>query len=125
MNVKKIVSSVVTVIALLTLVPALSFADKKILSGDEIKALITGKTVFVTRQNDGAQWKVYYTADGKTLSSESGAGTWEVKDGKHCNSGVKLKCAQVTDLGDGTYARLKPNGDVAVTWTKIVDGKDI
>lgn len=95
------------------------------LSGDEIKALITGKTVYVTHKANGNQWKTYFAADGTTAASNSDGGRWEIKDGKHCNTGVKLVCAKVADLGDGIYARLKPNGDIAVVWTKIVDGKDL
>lgn len=55
---------------------------------------MTGKTVSVTRKMDGAQWKTYFGADGKTLMSDNKVGTWEVNsNGQHYNSGVKLKCA--------------------------------
>ena len=100
----------------------------KTLSGDEVKALITDKTVNVTRVKDGAQWKAYFGADGTSITSGavSGESTWHVDgEGRHCNEGVKLKCAAVVDKGDGTYARVKPDGSPAVLWTEIVDGKNL
>lgn len=116
----------VTTMVSLGLATGLAFADQRVLTSDEIKALISDKTVHVTRKHDGAQWKIFFGADGKSLSSDTGEGTWEVSgSGEHCNSGIKLKCAKVVDNGDGTYSRLKPNGDVAVTWTKIVAGKEM
>ena len=98
------------------------------LTGDQVKALITDKTVTVERVKDGATWKVYFAADGTSSSAGdvSGDSKWYVDgDGRHCNEGVKLKCAPVVDNGDGTYARLKPNGSPAVVWTEIVDGKNL
>jgi len=99
----------------------------KTLSADEVKKLISDKTVHVTRKHDGKQWKIYFAADGKGYqSADSAAGTWEVKEnGEHCVTWAKLKCAKVADLGGGQYARLNGNGDVAVTWTKIEDGKKL
>ncbi len=126
MRIGKGVLGVVAVWAVLMLAPGLSFADNKVLNGDEIKALITGKTVHVTRKNDGAQWKIFFDVNGKAISSQSGEGTWDINgSNEHCNSGVNLNCAKISDNGDGTYSRLKPNGDIAVIWTKIVNGKDM
>jgi len=99
----------------------------RILSGDEVKALITDKTVYVTRESDGAQWKAYFFADGSAYLDVNNMEKvpWYIDEkGRHCNTGVPLVCAPIQDNGDGTYSRLKPNGDVAVTWTKIVGGKE-
>lgn len=106
---------------------ATSALASKTLSADDVKKLITDKTVHVTRKHDGKQWKIYFAADGKGYETAGDvAGTWEVKDsGEHCVTWAPLKCAKVADLGNGTYARLKGNGDVAVTWTKIEDGKHL
>ncbi len=106
---------------------ASSAIANKTLSADEVKKLITGKTVHVTRKHDGKQWKLYFAPDGKGYqTADSAAGTWEIKDnGEHCASWATLKCAKIADLGNSQYARLKPNGDVAVTWTKIEDGKKL
>jgi hypothetical protein len=100
---------------------------ERILSGDEVKELITDKTVYVTRHRDGKQWKAYFFADGSAFLDvkDMKKDTWHIdKKGRHCNTGVRLVCAPIQDNGDGTYSRLKPNGKKAVTWTKIVDGKD-
>lgn len=98
----------------------------KTLSGDEVKALISGKTVHVTNNATGKKWKSHFAADGSaSLSNSTDVQTWHVDDkGQHCNSGVPLVCAPIVDNGDGTYSRMKPNGTVAVTWTRIVNGKD-
>lgn len=99
-----------------------------VLSSDELKALISDKTVAVTRARDGAQWKVYFAADGSQVSRGAinrESRWWIDEDGRHCNAGVRLKCAQVVDKGDGTYARIKRNGEPAVIWTSIVDGRQL
>lgn len=97
----------------------------KILSGDEVKSLITGKTISVTHGASGAKWKAYFAADGSAaLDNSANQESWHIDDkGRHCNTGVPLVCAPISDNGDGTYSRLKQNGDVAVIWTKIEDGK--
>lgn len=103
-----------------------SFADQKIVGADALKALMSGKTVSVIHNNSGREWKMYFSPEGKSIRDNGDEGAWEVNSsGQHCNTGVKLKCAKVADLGDGTYARLKPSGDIAVTWTKIEDGKHL
>ncbi len=95
-----------------------------VLSGDEIKALITNKTIQVTVIANGSQWRQFYADDGSSLRHPSGEkSTWSVENGKHCNSSAQLLCAAIKKNDDGTYSRLKENGDPAVTWTNIVDGK--
>jgi hypothetical protein len=94
----------------------------KVLSGDEIKALITHKTVSVSAGSN--QWRQYFAADGTSLRDNGENSTWYVERDKHCNTAAQLLCAAIRDNGDGTYARLKANGDPAVIWTSIVDGKD-
>lgn len=123
---KKHIFSNLSLLLVLMIAPGVSGADQKIVSGDALKSLISGKTVSVTHKMSGKQWKMFFAADGKSTRDTGEEGTWEINDkGEHCNTGVKLKCAKVADLGDGTYARLKPNGSVAVTWTKIEDGKKL
>lgn len=96
-----------------------SMAGDRILSADEVKKLISGNTVRVTLVSNGDQWSIFFAPDGKGYESKDQArGTWEVKDnGEHCASWAKLKCAKVADIGGGKYARLKPDGEQAVTWT--------
>lgn len=95
----------------------------KVLSGDEIKALITHKTVLVVKTSS-SQWRQYFAADGTSNRDNGEKSTWYIENDKHCNTATPLLCAAIRDNGDGTYSRLQSNGDVAVTWTKIVDGKD-
>lgn len=96
---------------------------EKLLGGDEIKALITGKTVYASMGGNG-EWRQFFAPDGTSARDTGETSDWSVEGDKHCNSGVNLRCAAIRDNGDGTYARLKPNGSPAVTWTKIVNGKD-
>lgn len=96
---------------------------EKMLSGDEIKALVTGKTVDVSLSSS-SQWRQYFAADGSSARDNGEVSDWSVEGDKHCNSVAALRCAAIRDNGDGTYARLKPDGSPAVTWTKITDGKD-
>lgn len=98
---------------------------QKMLDGDEVKKLIAGKTVHITHAKSGKQWRSYFAEDGKAFLDNSGQEeSWEIDDkGRHCNTGVPLMCAKIRDNGDGTYSRMKPNGEAAVTWTKIEDGK--
>lgn len=102
-------------------------AGGKKLSGDEIKALITGKTVSVTRKKDGKQWKMFFGADGKAFEEAGSAkGDWKVDGNTQCSMWVngKAKCATIVDLGGGKYART--NGDkVFVTWDAFADGKQL
>ena len=95
----------------------------KVLSGDEIRALITHKTVAVSAGSK--QWRQYFAADGSSARDNGQNSTWSVEGDKHCNTAAAaFPCAPIRDNGDGTYARLKPDGDPSVTWSKIVDGKD-
>ncbi len=98
------------------------------LTGDQIKALISGKTLYVSNPKKGDSWKMYHGADGKSVDTRGGEGGWSISDkGEHCNDLAKapgFKCAKVVDKGDGTYERVSDDGKLKVVWTKIVDGKD-
>jgi len=97
---------------------------EKILSGDEIKALISGKTVY-TSMSSSSHWRQYFAADGSSARDNGEISDWSVEGDMHCNTAAtSLRCAAIRDNGDGTYARLRPNGSPAVTWTKIIDGKE-
>lgn len=109
-------------VALFFLLVQASHASR-VLNGDEIKALITNKTVLVS--TGSKQWHQHFAADGSSARDNGETSTWSVEGDKHCNTAsVKFPCAPIRDNGDGSYARIKDNGDVIVTWTKIVDGKD-
>lgn len=98
---------------------------EKMLSGDEIKALITGKTVYVVVPNSSTNWRQYYAADGSSARDNGQTSTWQVEGDIHCNTAAKNNpCLPIRDNGNGTYDRMKSDGSPAVTWTKIIDGKE-
>lgn len=111
-----------TVFSLLFSISQVCHAEKT-LSGDEIKTLLTGKTVYVT-VNSSTQWRQYFAADGGSARDNGETSDWTVEGDKHCNTASATRCAAIRDNGDGTYARLKPNGSPLVIWTKLVNGKD-
>jgi hypothetical protein len=98
------------------------YASKK-MSGDEIKALLTNKTVSVALVGKNIKWRQYFGPDGKSNRDNGETSEWSVEGDKHCNTAAMLKCAAVVDNGDGTYSRMKPNGEATVKWTNIVEGK--
>ena len=125
----KIKSILVTVLFMLGV--SMQAQAGKVLSPDELKALITGKTVHAKHEKKGFNFSVYFNADGSAVRKWKGdkiqEGKWFFKDNLHCiNVGGGDKCATMEDNGDGTYKRLK-GGDSSkhfISWTKIVDGKD-
>lgn len=92
-----------------------------------VKALITGKTV-LGQGPEGGQQKNYFAPDGKTVrqvGAEIIEGNWGVRpNGMQCVQGMPGACGRIVPNGDGTYNRVMPDGRVAITWIKIVDGKD-
>lgn len=102
------------------------------LSADEIKTLIIGKTIHAKHLKKGFNFSAYFAKDGSMIRKWKNG---KLQDGKyffkgdlHCiNMGGNDKCGAMEDNGDGTYKRLK-NGNKDkhfITWTKIVEGKDL
>ena len=119
-------NKITTAFAGFTLMFTLSQASQaeKMLSGDEIKALVSNKTVTVIYSSSN-QWRQYFAADGSSIRENGETSTWNTEGDNHCNTAsAKFPCAPVRDNGDGTYSRLKSDGSPIVTWTKFVDGKD-
>lgn len=103
----------------------------EVMTGKEIKTLITGKTVQAEHLKKGFTFTVYFAADGSAIRKKNGDnidGTYTIKDNKHCvNFGNGDKCATILPNGGGTYIRLK-NGNSNkgfIKWSKIVDGKHL
>ena len=115
--------------AFLLLAGTLSFAaiSGDLLSADEVKKLITDKTVHVTVNDNGQQMKFYFAPDGRGYETGNRViGMWEVRDnGEHCASWSALKCARIENLGNGQYGRLNPAGKAVLTWTKFEDGNKL
>jgi len=109
-------------------VVALPVQSDETLSGDQLKELITGKTLHVTNPKKGDSWHMYHAADGKSSDNRGRSGTWKISEkGEHCNDlakNPKFKCAKVYRKSDGTYERVSADGSIKVIWTKIVNGKD-
>ena len=104
----------------------------KVLSPDELKALITGKTVHAKHEKKGFTFSVYFNADGSAVrkwkNDKMQDGKWFFDGSLHCiNVGGGDKCGSIEDNGDGTYKRLKGGNSNKhfITWTKIVDGNDL
>jgi len=123
--------SIITAVVVICAVSFQAHAGK-IVSPDGIKALVTGKTVHAKHEKKGFTFSVYFNADGSAIrkwkNDKIQEGKWFFDGGLHCiNVGGGDKCASIEDNGDGTYKRLKGgNSDKhLITWTKIVDGKDL
>lgn len=102
-----------------------SHAGSKKLSADEIKALITDKTVSVVRKKDGKKWKMFFGSDGKAWQGANAPkGEWSLKGNKQCSHWVNgpARCAEIHDLGGGEYGR-KLGKKLFVTWTAFAEGK--
>ena len=120
---KKIAVAVAGFAMLFTLAQA-SHAEK-MLSGDDIKALITNKTIDVSLPNGSKKWRQYYAADGSSARDNGQKSEWNIDGDKHCNTAATdYPCVGIRDNGDGTYSRVKDNGGAVVNWTKFVEGKD-
>lgn len=109
---------------------SISAAAGDTLSADEVKKLIADKTVQVTNNVTGKQFKIFFAQDGKGYDGPNKIiGTWEVKaTGEQCTSWAppKYTCAKITNLGNGQYGRVDPDGKgVAATWSKIEDGNKL
>ena len=78
------IATTLTVFSLLFSISQVCHAEK-MLSGDEIKALLTGKTIYVT-PNGSTQWRQYFAADGTSARDNGEISDWTVEGDKHCNT---------------------------------------
>ena len=120
----------VTIVLMLMLGISFQANAGNVLSADEIKTLIAGKTVHAKHEKKGFTFSVYFNEDGTAIrkwkDGEIQNGTYSFKGDMHCiNVGDGDKCASIEDNGDGTYKRLKNGKKHFITWQEIVDGKDI
>ena len=99
------------------------------LNADQVKKLVTGKTMHATHIK-GFKFKVYFDTDNKTaFRAQKGSTTkttYTMKGNKHCIFWKgEDRCAGIRDNKDGTYSRINPRGKAVVTWTKATDGKNL
>jgi len=105
-------------------VPALAGTP---LSGEQVKQLVSGNSVEAHSNAKGFDFKAYFATDGSAGSEVNGKtykGAWRINDsGEHCIQWATQKeyCAQVVDMGDGTYNRMEEGYPRAV-WKKIHPG---
>jgi hypothetical protein len=104
------------------------------LSGDEIRELITDKTIQAEHLTKGFTFEVYFDPDGKTaIRKQKGATVttaYSIKGDEHCllwNGGNR--CAKIQDNGDGTYTRINTNGKAkgkaVVKWVQFEAGNQL
>jgi len=101
------------------------------LSADEVKTLLTGKTVIGHHAFKNQKGARYFDTSGITVGLNKGPGKWRVKsDGMRCvkNDGsTKEKCRYIKKDGDEYKLYKAPNNVMkghkhVWTWTKIEDG---
>jgi len=104
-------------------------AAEKVLTGDEVKALFSGKTVDYIHITTGFEMSVYYAEDG-TMRGRRGenktGGSWHVNDkGELCiEYGKGDRCRHIVEE-DGVYSKYKEeNGKQTriVTYHTFTDG---
>lgn len=109
-------------------VPALAGTP---LSGDQVKQLISGNSVEAHSNAKGFDFKTYFAPDGSAVleggTGKTFTGAWRINEsGEHCVQWKRQKeqketCAQIVDMGDGTYNRMEEGYPRAV-WKKIHPG---
>ena len=132
MRIRTLVS--VAAVAGLGLLAATAQAGAK-MSGEQIKALVSGNTTFGKHEIKNRDSYAYNREDGTYVgwSSKWGdmKGTWWVDGDRFCRNREGGKgdfCTTVKDNGDGTYNRYRKGknalrGDIHIlTWTKIEPG---
>jgi hypothetical protein len=99
------------------------------LTGEQMKALFTGKTADVYNVAAKHSIKAYFAPDGSLkgrnlTAGKDLAGKWEVDaEGLHCTESnlAPKSCGSVTPQGDGTYHRTV-DGKHTQTFSNFVDG---
>ena len=122
---KKLLSLALTVT--LPLVATTANAES-MLNADQVKKLVTGKTIQAKHNIKGFKFSVYFDKDNKTAFRKQKGNTTKTsymfKGNKHCiHWNGQNHCANIRANKDGTWSRINPNGKAIVTWSNISDGK--
>ena len=105
---------------------AFSAATAERVSGDAVKAIISGNTIDLEVPNKGTA-QAYMGANGRVvrkMGAGMAEGTWRLaKDDTLCvqYTGKNERCGPVTNNGDGTYTRLDDAGTTFI-WKAISTG---
>jgi len=103
-------------------------AGEEPLTGDQIKEILSGNTVF--GEQKGTPWKQYFDADGATIyiSGEDAPspGRWAVREDRFCSQwppSDKWDCYDMTGAGENVTWIFVGGGD---PWpAKVVSGRQI
>ncbi len=106
------------------------FAADTMMNADQIKQLVTGKTVTAKHNLKGFNFTVFFDADNKTaFRKQKGSTTkttYSMNGNMHCIQWKgQNRCANIRDNKDGTYSRINPRGKAIITWSKISEGKTL
>ena len=104
-----------------------SVAAQSTLGMADVKALISGNTVFTVNVATGRTYSLYFDASGEVQLQREDAGVfsgvWSVRaDGTHCVSFNDETCGMIEKNADGTYTRVVA-GAPPFKWTKISPGR--
>ena len=102
------------------------------LTGDEIKSLISGRTG-EGRNSDGYDVKYYNSPDGKVSATAakggktySSAGTWEIQGNTVCakwaNKDWKATCSSLAKNGQSYAIKPTTSGSASTPAAKLIDG---
>ena len=98
------------------------------LTGDQIKALLSGNSAAGFADALGKDYTAYYGADGKLVQDlgkgKRRQGTWKVNDNNFCTQfpTEQERCTKVMPADNGEYVRMKDDGMVTNTWKKFYKG---
>lgn len=124
---KKLLS--LTFIVCLPLIATNANAES-MLNAEQVKELVTGKTIQAKHNIKGFKFSVYFDKDNKTaFRKQKGSTTktsYMIKGNKHCLQWKgQNHCANIRDNKDGTWSRINPKGKAIITWSNITDGKKL
>lgn len=109
---------------------ATSANAESMLNADQVKKLVTGKTIQAKHNLEGFKFSVYFDKDNKTAFRKQKGSTTKIsymfKGDKHCTQWKnQTRCANIRANKDGTWSRVNPNGKTVITWSSISDGKKL
>ncbi|MBD3670172.1 MAG: hypothetical protein HUJ29_05300 [Gammaproteobacteria bacterium] len=112
---------------MLALTSQAALAEKK-LSKAEAEALFTDKTFDGVNEKKNREFRVYSSPDGEHIVVRKGKTKekeWRINDdGQHCVTGRKEKCADVIDMGNGVYHKIR-KGKHTHTLSNFQDGNQL
>ncbi len=116
--------NVITAVALFGVSLTVSAGD--FLTGDAIKATVSGKTLIWEHLKKSKSGKSYYSEDGKLVGISNGSareGSWKVDGDKLCVSWGK--CMPLESDGKGGFYKVKGGSKRVVHITAIEDGNTV